>query len=110
MYNQWKYNTNRWRYFLPNIKNIQLIGVGWWQYQHIPTWRTAYFYKRVFSENNLLSVRDSYTKEQLKHCGINNTLNTSCPTTWQLNDMQTNKTKTVCFCIFSLTDYNPNPD
>lgn len=108
IYNQWKYSTNRWRYFFPDIKNIHLMGVGWWQYQHKPTWRTAHFYKKVFSGKNYLSVRDNYTKKQLIACGLKNVINTSCPTTWELNGVKTNKTNNVSSCIFALTDYNPD--
>ena len=108
-YNQWKYSKSRWDYFFPNITNINLIGVGWWQYQHAPTFKTAHFYKSLFSKKKKLSVRDSYTLKQLQQCGIKNVINTSCPTTWNLNGIKTNKTQQVSSCLFSLTDYNPAP-
>ncbi len=108
IYNQWKYSTNRWHYLFPNIKNVSLLGVGWWQYQDSPTWRTAHFYKSILSKKDLLSVRDSYTEKQLRLCGIDNVINTSCPTTWMLNGFRTNKTTNANDCIFALTDYNPD--
>lgn len=107
-YNQWKFYKTSFRQVFPEINNIQLLGVGWWQYQIKPTWFTSHFYKAVFSKKHLLSVRDNFTKKQLQLSGINNVINTSCPTTWALNGYDANKNKNAKKCIFSLTDYNPD--
>lgn len=107
-YNQWKYSKSSWNFLFPQIKNINLIGVGWWQYQDAPTQWTSHFYRSVFSHKHILSVRDAYTLKQLRNCGIENIINTSCPTTWTLDGLKTNKTSFVDSCLFALTDYLPD--
>ncbi len=107
-YNQWKFNKHIWQYLLPSIKNINILGVGWWQYQNKPTRFTSHFYKTVFTKKNLLSVRDNYSLNQLRHCNIPNIINTSCPTTWKLNGLNTDKNINVDSCVFAITDYLTN--
>jgi polysaccharide pyruvyl transferase WcaK-like protein len=86
-----------------------LFGVGWWQYQQKPDLISKQFYKKVLNKEIIHSVRDSYTEEKLNSIGINNTLNTSCPTLWALDGVNANhnnlKTKN---CLFTLTDYSIN--
>lgn len=103
-YNQWKINLFDGLF----MKNIILMGVGWWQYQKKPNIYTKYLLKSVLSNHALHSVRDAYTQDKLKSMGINNVINTGCPTMWQLNEqhcssIQVGQSKNV---VFTLTDYN----
>lgn len=108
-YNQWKSNSYKFFITLPISKNAILFGVGWWQYQNKPTMYTTYFYKRLLSSRLHHSVRDSYTKVKLNEMGIKNSINTSCPTTWELNgiivDRLKRKEENV---LLMLTDYHPD--
>lgn len=105
-YNQWKINL----YDSLYLKDIILFGVGWWQYQKLPNLYTKILLKKILSKDKLHSVRDSFTEKQLKAIGINNILNTGCPTMWSLTpefckSIPEKKAKNV---IFTLTDYNKN--
>lgn len=110
-YNQWKVSNSRWYYYFPNLSNLILLGVGWWQYQNKPTFTTRYFYNSVLSHKKLHSVRDGYTLDKMKSMGIANTLNTSCITTWNLNNLIVNRrNQNNNDCLFTLTDYNRSID
>ncbi|WP_347159312.1 polysaccharide pyruvyl transferase family protein [Pontibacter chitinilyticus] len=109
-YNQWKVSRSRFYYYLPGLSNLILLGVGWWQYQHNPTFTTKFFYSSVLSGKRFHSVRDGYTLDKMKKMGINNTLNTSCITSWKLQGLEVNKRKINKSCLFTLTDYNQNPE
>lgn len=102
-YNQWKVNMLDSLF----INNIILMGVGWWQYQVKPNYYTKILLKRLLSKKHYHSVRDEYTKNQLKEIGIYNALNTACPTMWDLptecNSIPESKADEV---VFTLTDYN----
>jgi polysaccharide pyruvyl transferase WcaK-like protein len=109
-YNQWKME-NRTRLFFsgPIISNVVLMGVGWWQYQGNPTNKTSRLYKKLLSASYVHSVRDGHTQKMLISAGITNVINTSCPTTWELNGMNPNKQKSFSNCILTLTDYSKSP-
>ena len=64
------------------VKDLILLGVGWWQYQGKPNLYTRLFLRRLLSLERIHSVRDSYTEGMLKSIGIENVVNTSCPTVW----------------------------
>jgi len=105
-YNQWK--VNLWDSLF--IKNIILMGVGWWQYQKTPNYYTKLLLNRLLSSKYIHSVRDSYTEVQLKLIGIDNVLNTACPTMWNLDqkhcsEILTTKSNEV---VMTLTEYNQN--
>jgi polysaccharide pyruvyl transferase WcaK-like protein len=90
------------------IGPVILIGVGWWQYGDEPNLYTKLLYKKVLSSGFIHSVRDSYTEKQLKRIGINNVINTSCPTMWNLTkehckNIPLKKAENV---ICTITDYN----
>jgi polysaccharide pyruvyl transferase WcaK-like protein len=106
-YNQWKIN------FFDSmfLRNIVLMGVGWWQYQKEANLYTRHLLKSVLNHNIMHSVRDSYTEAMLKKAGFNNVINTSCPTMWGLNKQHCStipksKAKNV---VTTLTDYNKDP-
>lgn len=80
-HSQWKIDPGH-KIFLRN--KVILTGVGWWQYQNKPNSYTQDLYKTILSENSYQSVRDSYTAEMLKSIGIENVVNTTCPTLWNV--------------------------
>ncbi|MDR2994466.1 MAG: polysaccharide pyruvyl transferase family protein [Bacillus cereus] len=106
-YNQWKFERTFFSKVLYPVKNIITLGVGWWQYQQEPTDKTKKYYKSILNTHYAHSVRDSYTKDKLIAMGINNVINTSCPTMWELFGRDVNKKSgNSKNCVFTLTDYN----
>lgn len=102
-YRQWKLSITAAR----TLKNVVLLGVGWWQYQGRPDLFTRFLLKSCLSKTHLHSVRDSYTLAQLRSIGITNVINTTCPTLWPLQDIDQEdipqtKAKNV---LVLLTDY-----
>ncbi len=108
LYNQWKLGAIDALF----IKNLILMGVGWWQYQSKPNLYTSLFYKRVLSKHALHSVRDGYTLRQLASAGIHNAVNTGCPTTWSLSPSHLENVPVQIGdkVVFTLTDYNQVPN
>lgn len=107
-YNQWK--VSLWDTLF--VKNIILLGVGWWQYQEKPNLYTKLLYKSIFSKKYIHSVRDGYTEQQLKSIGITNVINTSCPTMWKLTEehcanIPKERSNSV---LVTFTEYGQNPD
>lgn len=105
------YPINQWNIHLWNTKhmnNVVLMGVGSQNYGDKINLYTKLLYKKALSSNYFHAVRDSYTEKIMKKIGINNVINTGCPTLWALtkvhcNDIPTKKSKDV-ICTF--TDYN----
>lgn len=85
-----------------------LLGTGWWQYGDDPNLYTKKLYNKILSKNVIHSVRDNYTKSQLASIGINNVLNTACPTMWKLTEehCSTIPTEKAKHAVFTLTDYH----
>ena len=81
-YNQWKFTP----FQAGLIRNSVLLGVGWWQYQDEPNTYTRRLLHRCLSNEWLHSVRDEYTFRKLRAIGIENVVNTGCPTMWPLAD------------------------
>lgn len=63
---------------------VVLVGAGWWQYQEKPNRYTQKLLHTVLSKDYTHSVRDSYTADMLRSIGIENVVNTSCPTMWNI--------------------------
>lgn len=105
-YNQWKINLKDTLF----LKDVILMGVGWWQYQEKPNIYTKYLLNKVLNRTVMHSVRDSYTEKQLKSIGISNVINTACPTMWTLTEEHCNliPSKKADAVVFTLTDYNVN--
>lgn len=107
--NQWKVDTSFGRY----IKNkVVLLGCGWWQYQGKPNQYTSSIYQSLLSKNVLHSVRDQYTADNLRAAGIDNVVNTCCPTLWSLSqehcrDIKKGKSSNV---ITTVTCYNKDQE
>lgn len=80
-----------WNWRLPDglrgklpYKNVVLLGAGWGTYQDECTDYTKMIYKCILNPKLIHSVRDQYTVSKLKSAGINNVINTGCPTMWNL--------------------------
>lgn len=78
---QWKITKGHKRY-LEN--KVVLLGCGWWQYQDAINNYSKDIYKTVLNKDVLHSVRDQYTCDKLKSIGIENVVNTTCPTLWSI--------------------------
>ena len=102
-YNQWKFRPSE----IFGLKNIVLMGVGWWQYQDPPDLFSRFAYQRILHPHYLHSVRDHYTRNMLASVGIKS-ICTGCPTMWNLTDnhcsnISQTRSNSV---VFTLTDYN----
>lgn len=102
-YRQWKIGVKE----ALSFHNVILMGVGWWQYQDKPNAFTRFLLKNLLSKDYYHSVRDSYTYEKLKSIGMDNVINTGCPTTWCLTKehCETIPEKKANKVITTLTDY-----
>ncbi|MEQ1620725.1 MAG: polysaccharide pyruvyl transferase family protein [Methylococcales bacterium] len=89
------------------VRNVTLMGVGWWQYQDSFGPFAQTFYKKVLRHDIIHSVRDEYTLTKLKALGFEGALNTACPTMWSLDSFETGVSENV---VVTLTDYNRNFD
>lgn len=104
-YNQWKFRQSHFHTDL----DIVLMGVGWWQYQNVIDKYSASILQKTLSKKYLHSVRDNYTKQKLASIGIDNVVNTGCPTLWEIMP-HTNHSFDTDQAVFTLTDYNRNPE
>lgn len=77
----WKVSKN-----LNTVNNTLLLGNGWEKYYDFDTPYTKMFYKKILNKKFIHSVRDEYSKNKLNSLGIENVINTSCPTTWALTE------------------------
>lgn len=107
-YRQWKISPID----IPFKNEIILLGVGWWQYQGDMNFYTKFLYKKLLSSSYIHSVRDNYTKNKLSEIGLDNVLNTGCPTMWSLDSkhcekINKNKANSV---VATITDYRPDPE
>jgi predicted SAM-dependent methyltransferase len=109
-YNQWKLGETPHIYLTPPLENVVLCGAGWWQYQRTPDTVSKYFYRRLLSSRIPHSVRDSYTAAKMREMGIDNVINTSCPTLWDLDGYANIKTSTHKKCLTCFTDYRPDQE
>jgi len=86
------------------------MGVGWWQYQATPGPINSFLWRKTLSHKFIHSVRDEFTLNQLKAIGLENTLNTACPSMWSLPDNSANiVNSSFDYSILTLTDYNRSP-
>ncbi|OCH25477.1 polysaccharide pyruvyl transferase family protein [Aliivibrio sp. 1S128] len=109
-------HSNQWNINLIDtlrMKEIISLGVGWGRYEKKDiSPMTKWFYRHLLDSNTLHSVRDNFTKQKLNDIGINNVINTGCPTMWELteehcNQIPTSKAKNVAV---TLTDYRKDID
>lgn len=96
-----------------SMKPTILLGVGWRsQAKRRTTLYTRLLLRRLLSREHIHSVRDSYTENRLKAIGIQNVLNTACPTMWSLApqhcaEIPAGKGEDV---VMTLTDYSPDAE
>lgn len=108
-YDQWKLSQNPQHYAEPLNLRAVLLGVGWWQYQDKPDLITRHYYRQLLHSDLPHAVRDEYSSNQLASCGVRHILNTSCPTLWSLDGLQTRRKTGNKRCLFCLTDYKQDP-
>lgn len=91
---------------------VVLFGVGWWQYQ---SQKVSSFsktlYRSLLSDQYLHAVRDGYTQKKLASIGINNVVNTGCPTVWGLTAAHCAEIKIDRhpLVVTTITDYLRDP-
>ena len=89
--------------FLNYRHRVVLFGVGCLHYQNPSNILDRRVYRRVLNNKIvILSVRDSYTKNRLQEMGVNSVINTSCPTTYFIENIRNYKKDSV---VFTVTDY-----
>jgi polysaccharide pyruvyl transferase WcaK-like protein len=94
-----------------SLHDVTLMGVGWWQYQDEPDLYTRTILRNVLSRQKPHSVRDEYTRKKLLSIGIENVLNTGCPTMWRLTPEHCTRIP-ACKAdavVLTLTDYHADP-
>lgn len=97
---------------LARYRNLILFGVGWGAYNIKPNLYGRWVSNFILSHDGLHSVRDGFTRNIVdKDFGMANVTNTACPTMWCLTEdrlaaIHTSKGEE---CIFSLTDYDKDP-
>lgn len=93
------------------MKNVILLGVGWWQYQ---TMRTNRFTRKVLESvlhpQVVHCVRDEFTAKQLRQMGFLAS-NCGCPSLWGLTEehcatIRKEKSNNV---LVTFTEYNQKP-
>lgn len=87
-----------------------LMGVGWNRYADTPKSTAKFFYRKALSGRWIHSVRDTYTVDKLRQCGIENVIHTGCPTLWSLTPEKLalaprGSSEAV---VFTLTDHSPH--
>lgn len=95
---------------LYGYRDIITLGVGWGYYCNTVSPESIYAYNKILSKKWLHSVRDNYTEKQFVKMGINNVINTCCPTTWALTRehcMKIPHTK-ANRVVATITDYDRN--
>lgn len=100
---QWDISLSTARKYAPAI----LLGCGWQNYSENINLYTKALWRKILSKDYIHSVRDNYTLEKLKSIGIDNVINTGCPTTWALTpefckSIPTGKAPNA---IVTITDY-----
>ena len=101
--NQWKIN-----WIDAQFLNATFMGVGASAYYSKLDFYSKKLYHAVLSKQRIQSVRDDFTLELMQKSGFKNTINTGCPTTWNLNpdfvkEISTTKAKNV---VTTITDYD----
>ena len=102
-YGLWKLPKN-----LEGYTNILLMGVGFDSYNSKSNLYTRLLFKYMLSAKGIHSVRDSFSEKCLKSMGIQNVLNTGCPTMWGLTPefCETIPVKKAKNVICTITDYS----
>ncbi len=67
-------------------RRFVLMGVGWKNRPRATDAASRWLLRRILSRDRLHSVRDGYTRAQLADLGIDNAVDTGCPTLWDLSE------------------------
>ncbi|NBI72116.1 polysaccharide pyruvyl transferase family protein [Clostridiaceae bacterium] len=104
--NGWKFPKK-----ISYLINLCLLGVGWINYEDKVSAYTRRFYRAILKNSFIHSVRDSFTERQLNKMGIDNVLNTGCPTMWGLSEEHCKRIPVSkgSKAITALTDYRQDP-
>lgn len=78
---QWDTNSVN----LKLVSGAILVGCGWQNYDRSIDRFTNHYWNKILSHEYIHSVRDDYTVEMLSKIGIDNVVNTGCPTIWGLS-------------------------
>ena len=60
------------------------MGCGWYHDEGGADPLTRLFYRSLLSKSHLHAVRDEFTRKRLMGLGLENVINTGCPTLWRL--------------------------
>lgn len=106
-YKQWKLGGLE----FAAMREVTLMGCGWWQYQEAPNQYTELLLNRILSSRTIHSVRDSYSVEKLAGLQGKTVVNTTCPTLWgltpaHLQGVPDGMSRDV---VTTLTDYKADP-
>lgn len=95
---------------LKRLDNLCLFGAGWNEYSEEMNSYTKLFYRTLLDKKFLHSVRDSYTEKKFRMLGIQNVINTACPTMWGLTHpaCELIPKKKAAAVITTITDYDKN--
>jgi polysaccharide pyruvyl transferase WcaK-like protein len=94
------------------LRNVVLIGLGWWQYQpYPPNLYTRTLLRLILKRNCYHAVRDSYTANRLKALGFK-VLNAGCPTIWKLTKQHCAEIarSKATDALLTFTAYNRKPE
>jgi glycosyltransferase involved in cell wall biosynthesis/polysaccharide pyruvyl transferase WcaK-like protein len=106
-YKQWKLGGLE----FAALRDVTLLGTGWWQYQEAPNRYTELLLNRILSNSSIHSVRDSYSVEKLSRLSGKTVINTTCPTLWSLTPehLRTIPDRVARDVVTTLTDYKADP-
>ncbi len=106
-YKQWKLGGLE----FAALRDVTLLGCGWWQYQEAPNPYTELLLNRILSNRTVHSVRDSYSVEKLRGLQSKSVINTTCPTLWSLTPahLQGVPDRKARDVVTTLTDYKADP-
>lgn len=102
---QWKISA----YELASLRNLILLGCGWWQYQDAPNNYSTLALRSILHRTAIHSLRDAYTLSKMLTLGLS-AVNTACPTMWSLSAQHCARipTRKARYVVSTLTDYNQN--
>ena len=108
-YRQFVVRNGKLVWLFPGVKKLILLGCGWGVgYGNPMHFKTKFFYHRILHPGFIHSLRDQYSAGKLQQEAGIHSMNTSCPTTWNLQHNQSGPVNFNNVCLFTLTDYNTN--
>jgi polysaccharide pyruvyl transferase WcaK-like protein len=106
-YKQWKLGGLE----FAALRDVTLLGCGWWQYQEMPNRYTELLLNRILSSSTIHSVRDGYSVDKLSGLVGKQVVNTTCPTLWSLtpDHLANVPDRMARDVVTTLTDYKADP-